>query len=239
MLTVFPDGFEEVVSGEQVELAGFVTAEAVELAVARLPGSVAAPVADGWADAWQSFHQPIQIGPLWIGPTHRQAEAGGDTLVVAVDAGDAFGTGAHATTRLCIDLLCDQSPDSLVDVGCGSGVLSIVAAKLGFAPVVAIDVDRAAVQAARNNAAANGVSLDVRHHDALVGGIAHAAVAVANLELCALTQLVERLPSSTLIASGYLDEEQLKVTGWERQDRRELDGWAAERFVRSATNSDS
>ncbi len=240
MLAVFPGGFQEVDGGERIsELVGFATAEEVETTMARLPGAEAMHVAAGWADAWQAFHQPVRIGPLWIGPTSRQAEAGADALTVAVDAGAAFGTGAHPTTRLCVDLLCEQSTGSLLDVGCGSGVLSIVAAKLGFAPVVAIDLDPAAVQAARENARANGVAVDVRHEDALTGSVTRAEVAVANIELRVLERLAERLPVSILIASGYPDDERLEIAGWKLQTRRVLDGWAAERFVRSATNGNS
>ena len=88
-------------------------------------------------------------------------EPPGDTaLDVVIDPGQAFGTGSHATTRLCLELMLEldaASRGSFVDVGCGSGVLAIVAAKLGFAPVTALDYDRAATAATRENAARNGV----------------------------------------------------------------------------------
>ena len=87
---------------------------------------------------------------------------------MVIDPGQAFGTGSHATTRLCLELMLDldaAADGSFVDVGCGSGVLAIVAAKLGFAPVIALDYDRAATAATRENAARNGVELDVRDFD--------------------------------------------------------------------------
>ena len=86
------------------------------------------------------------MGPLWIGPPWESAPA--DALAVVIDPGRAFGTGAHATTRLCLELLLDAPRGSVLDVGCGSGVLAIAAARLGFGPVAAVDVDEIAVDAA-------------------------------------------------------------------------------------------
>ena len=124
-------------------------------------------IADDWAERWRSFHRPLVIGdrltvrPPWEPP--------GDTaLDVVIDPGQAFGTGSHATTRLCLELMLDLEPavrGSFVDVGCGSGVLAIVAARLGFAPVTALDYDPAATAATRENAARNGVELEVRDFD--------------------------------------------------------------------------
>ena len=79
-----------------------------------------------------------------------------------VDPGRAFGTGGHATTRLCLELLDGVERGSLLDVGCGSGVLAIAAARLGFGPVLALDHDPAALEATKRNAAANGVELDAQ-----------------------------------------------------------------------------
>ncbi len=82
---------------------------------------------------------------------------GGGLIDLVVDPGQAFGTGAHATTRLCLELLLDVEPrGSLADLGCGSGVLALAAARLGFAPVVALDHEAAAVEATLENARANG-----------------------------------------------------------------------------------
>src|SRR5437016_3537985 len=82
----------------------------------------AAPVENGWEDRWRDFHRPIRIGPLWVGPPWEEAPPG--AVAVWIDPGRAFGTGAHPTTRLCLELLLDVRRGSLLDVGCGSGVIA-------------------------------------------------------------------------------------------------------------------
>ena len=123
-------------------------------------------IADDWDRRWRAFHRPLRIGsrmnvrPPW--------EPAGDTDVdLVVDPGRAFGTGAHATTRLCLEALLELSPGSggLVDLGCGSGVLAIAAARLGWAPVRALDYDPAALEATAENARGNGVELRVERYD--------------------------------------------------------------------------
>jgi len=149
-----------------------------------------------------------------------------------IDPGRAFGTGAHATTRLALELLGELEPASLVDVGCGSGVLAIAAAKLGFGPVVALDNDDAAVEATLGNAAANGVEVDARLVDALAVQLPVAEVAVANVTLAVVERLAPRLESGLFVASGYLDGDEPRLDGWLRRDRRSSDGWGADLFER-------
>lgn len=186
----------------------------------------AADVSDGWADAWRRFHRPVQIGPLWIGPPWEVPSPG--SLPVVIDPGGAFGTGAHATTRLCLELLLTIEPTSLVDLGCGSGVLAISASKLGFAPVVAIDRDEAAVAATRANASANRVPIEARVGDVLSDEIPPASVGLANLERSLVERLAARPAPRTLVTSGFLASERPGLPRWRREDRRELAGWAAE-----------
>ena len=121
----------------------------------------------------------------------------------------------------------------MLDVGCGSGVLAIAAAKLGFAPVVAVDSAPEAVDATRRNAAANGVDIEVACVNALEEELPAAAVALANIELAAVQQLAHRLHAQRLISSGYLAIDEPELATWTRVGRRERDGWAADLFARA------
>ena len=183
-------------------------------------------VESGWQDAWREFHQPVRIGPLWVGPPWLDPEP--DTLAVVIDPGQAFGTGAHATTHLCLEMLLDVERGSLVDLGCGSGVLAIAAAKLGFAPVTALDSDEIAVRIARENAEANGVDLEIRHADVLADDLPETEIAVANIELATVEALAPRVRARTLVTSGYPVRDQPSLSGWRHVRRVERDGWAAD-----------
>ena len=229
LLELFPEGFEEADRGSVVELAVY-TGAAGEDQLARAFGTTASsPVADGWQDAWRSFHRGVQIGPLWVGPPWQAPPPG--STAVWIDPGRAFGTGSHATTRLCLELLLGLAPSSLLDVGCGSGVLAIAAARLGFHPVVALDVDHAATEAAARNAAANGVRIDVRLGDATTTALPAADVAVANIAAATVSELAPRLRSTHLIASGYLEPELSAVPGYRPVLRRVAEGWAADLYA--------
>jgi ribosomal protein L11 methyltransferase len=126
---------------------------------------VATEVPDDWADRWQDFHKPLLIGErLWLRPSWEEPRAG--VVDVVVDPGRAFGTGAHPTTRLCLELLlelaeADEASGPLTDLGTGSGVLAIAAAKLGWDPVHGYDHEAPALEAAATNAAANGVTVEL------------------------------------------------------------------------------
>jgi ribosomal protein L11 methyltransferase len=125
----------------------------------------------------------------------------------------------------------DVEPGSLLDVGCGSGVLSIAASLLGFAPVCAVDVEPAAVEATLANARLNDARVDAR----LVGVddvLPPAASAVANISLASVSVSAARLQAQLLITSGYLLSDRPELAGWAHEERRLLDGWAADVFRR-------
>ena len=104
-------------------------------------GARAADVDGGWEDKWRAFHRPVRVGRLWVGPPWEQPDA--DALAVVIDPGRAFGTGRTRRRSSASQRCRSSSAQSLLDVGCGSGVLSVAAALLGFAPVVAVDVEAA------------------------------------------------------------------------------------------------
>jgi ribosomal protein L11 methyltransferase len=234
LVELSPGGFEELdVGGGTVELAVYADAAGADELLAALPGAIAEPVADGWEDAWRAFHRPAVVAGLWLGPPWETPPDPARAIVI--DPGRAFGTGSHPTTRLCVDLLAGtRRRGSLLDVGCGSGVLSIAAARLGFAPVRAVDLDPVAVETTRANAAANGVTIDARVADGLVEPLPPADVAVANVLLAPVETMLRRLDTREAITSGYLAGERPAHDGWEHVESSQLDGWSADRFRRHA-----
>ena len=175
---------------------------------------------EDWPDKWRDFHHGVRIGRLWVGPPWEQPPA--DAIAVVIDPGRAFGTGAHATTRLCLELLQEVEAASLLDVGCGSGVLSVAAAKLGFAPIRAIDVDDVALETTRANAVANEVEIEVGAE------LEPAQIAVMNIALDVVEGMLRQLPVERAITSGYLERDEPRAEGWQRLERRVRDGWAAD-----------
>jgi ribosomal protein L11 methyltransferase len=213
-LPAFPQGEAEV-GGVTVRVRG-----------EELPGD--------WAERWKQFHRPVLVaGRVWVRPPWAERSEG--TLDLAIDPGQAFGTGAHPTTRLALELLLELEPGgSFADLGCGSGVLAIAAARLGFAPVAALDHEHAALDAARENAAANGVTLDrVERIDLRDTAPPVAATVAANLTRPLLLRVAALMedPPRALIVSGLLAEEAGEVAAAfgrlrERRRRSEL-GWSA------------
>jgi ribosomal protein L11 methyltransferase len=211
LLHLFPEGVEELdgafaVYSDEPPI-GFDMIEAED-------------VRDGWEDAWKDFHHGVAIGRLWVGPPWESPPTG--SIPVVIDPGRAFGTGAHSTTRLCLELLQEIEPTSLLDVGSGSGVLSIAAAKLGFAPVGAFDLDEVAMETTAANAVANAAGVDV------LDELRPAALAVMNIALDVVEGLLPKLQVERAIVSGYLERDDPRAAGWQRLDRRVLDGWAAD-----------
>jgi ribosomal protein L11 methyltransferase len=211
LLHIFPEGVEELDGAYAV----YADAPPLGFDVVEVDD-----VAAGWEDTWRSFHHGVRVGRLWVGPPWEEPPA--DAAAVVVDPGRAFGTGAHPTTRLCLELLQEVEPTSLLDVGCGSGVLSVAAAKLGFAPVSAIDIDEVALETTAANAAANGVAVEV------VTELCPAALAAMNIAHDVVEQLLPELPVERAITSGYLERDEPTVDGWQVVTRRTHDAWAAD-----------
>lgn len=226
MLELFPEGFEERDGVDGVELAAYTDAGGEERLWAAFGTVATEDVPLGWEERWRAFHRPIQVGPLWIGPPWEQAHE--EASAIVIDPGRAFGTGGHPTTRLCLRLLLELERGSLVDVGCGSGVLAIAAARLGFAPVTAIDSDPAALESAERNARANDASVDLRLGDALAEPLPTADAVVANVSCAFVPQLASGLRARSLIVSGYLEPERPAAAGFEPARRLVEDGWAAD-----------
>ena len=191
MIELFPEGFEEVDHADGVELIAYTDAGGEERLWHTFGGVRRTDIAGDWRDRWKAFHRPVRVGPLWIGPSWHEPPA--DATAIVIDPGRAFGTGAHPTTRLCVELLLEQEPCPVVDLGCGSGVLAIAAAKLGFAPVLALDSDENAVAATVTNAAANGVSIETRRADVFVEETPPAELMLANITRQTLEELAPRL----------------------------------------------
>ena len=201
----------------------------LEGVLAAFPHAVSEPVEAGWEGRWKEFHQPAVVGGLWIGPPWISPPP--DVPTVVVDPGRAFGTGAHPTTRACIELLSRVESGSLLDAGCGSGVVAVAAARLGFGPVRAVDLDEVAVEVAAVTVQENGVDVDVSHGDVLADELPAVDILVANIELRVVERLLGRAQAMVAITSGYLASERPDVPNWLPRERLELDGWAADVLI--------
>lgn len=169
-----------------------------------------------WVRQTQAQFEPIRVSRrLWIVPSWHAAPDP-DALVIRVDPGLAFGTGSHPTTRLCLAWLDthDIGARSVLDYGCGSGILAIAAARLGAAPVIATDIDAQALASTRDNARANDCAIDVREVDRTAG--VRTDVVVANILTNPLKVLAPALvghlaPGGRLVLSGILESQESEV----------------------------
>ncbi|HET7509178.1 MAG TPA: 50S ribosomal protein L11 methyltransferase, partial [Solirubrobacterales bacterium] len=171
---------------------------------------------------------------LWLRPSWELSREG--AIDVVVDPGQAFGTGAHPTTRLCLELLCELDPaGGLIDLGTGSGVLAIAAAKLGWSPIRAYDHEPAALEAAAANAAANGVELHLERMNLRERLPKLAPTVLANMTAPILKAVAGQLETapSTFVCSGILPAELDAVAatfgeaGLIEAERRQEGDWAA------------
>ena len=210
-----------------------------------------------WAEAWKQHYRPIAIGerliiiPAWLeSPDDRR-------IPIRIDPGMAFGTGTHPTTQLCLELIETLKVFEtyrvydVIDIGCGSGILSVAALKLGAARAFGVDTDSDAITAADGNAANNGVADQtnfavgsVNEIKAGIFPVTHAPVVVANILAPILIRLLDAgmgdlvSPEGVLILSGILEEQlpqmknALQTHGFKVQDKRQIDDWVAISAIR-------
>ena len=186
----------------------------------RLIELTAAEASDDWRERRLARYEPLIVAERFL-LRPEWAPRGEDRglIEIVLEQGPAFGTGLHPTTQACLATMAETEGDgSFADVGCGSGVLSIAAAKLGWSPVVAIDVDPNSVRIARANADRNGVAIDVRRVDVASEPPPGAETVVANVPPAVQLALAERLDATPelLIASGFKpDEIPAVASAWE------------------------
>jgi ribosomal protein L11 methyltransferase len=240
LLELVPGGLEERdVDTETVEYALYGAAgELPDVGALRAAAGGAlvdvstSELPDGWEERWREWHRPLDVGPLRVRPPWEPARPG--ALDVVIDPGQAFGTGAHPSTRLTLQLLVDlPRGGALADWGCGSGILSVAAARLGFDPVLACDVERAAVEATLAAAAANGVEVTASRCDLRAAPGPWAPTVLANLVRPLLLEIAAGLerPPERLIASGLetgeVDEVAAAFGGLSLAARCDGAGWSA------------
>jgi len=215
-----------------------------------LPAAQFRPVADAdWSETWKANYQPIRLGrrlvivPAWLDPPLNREE-----VAVRLEPGMAFGTGTHPTTHLCLELLEEvlQPGQSVIDLGCGSGILAIAAARLGAGSVLAVDIDPEAVRTARLNAAANGLARNVHVEQGSLADIlasnfelSSAGLVFANILARVIVQFAEHglarllAPGGNLIVSGILAdqvgevEDSFRAQGIIIVERRQIEDWVA------------
>ncbi len=169
-----------------------------------------------WVQLTQSQFDPIRITDrLWIVPSWHEAPDA-DAINIELDPGMAFGTGSHPTTRLCLEWLCEAVVPgcSVLDYGCGSGILGIAAAKLGAGEVLGIDIDEKAVDAARDNAARNHADMRLQHSAVPLGDAFDLVVAnILTNPLCVLAPAISArvAPGGRVALSGVLETQAAQV----------------------------
>ena len=248
LLELAPGGLEEREAGE----------DAIEYVLYGAPGEIpdvgevraaaggalvavsTSEIPDDWSERWKAFHAPVDVSwrlrRLRVRPPWEPALEG-EGIDLVIEPGQAFGTGAHHTTRLCLELLLELEPaGALADWGCGTGVLAIAAARLGWDPVMACDWEAASVSATRENAAINGApGIAVERVDLRRAAGPWAPTVLANLVRPLLLEVADAMtrPPERMILSGLLREEAAEVAaafarhGLRERDRRGGGEWSA------------
>lgn len=209
LLPRFPDGVHALAADGRVELLVYGAPSPDPETLATLGPTLLAPPAvtsapDDWRERRRQRFRPHVYGDrLVVRPDWADPPSDGVVDVVLGQEAAAFGTGDHPTTRACLELLCQLPPEhGLADLGCGSGVLAIAAAKLGWTGVVAVDVDSRSVSAAAANARRNGVDVATMTLDLVREAPPATTVSLANVPAFVHEHLAGRLTSRTVVATG-------------------------------------
>ncbi len=199
------------------DLASALVTASAQAGLQAVPQFTLEEVAEqNWVQLTQSQFDPIHITDrLWIVPSWHDAPSA-EAINIVLDPGMAFGTGSHPTTRLCLQWLCEHLPAgaSVLDYGCGSGILGIAAARLGATDVLGVDIDEKALEAAAYNASRNQVSLRLQHSRETLNACFDVVVAnILTNPLCVLAPLLcARIrPGGRIILSGVLEHQSAQV----------------------------
>ncbi len=192
-----------------------------------------------YENEWKKYYKPIVTKNITIVPTWIKYEPAQDENIMRLDPGMAFGTGSHATTRMCLELM-DVENKSVIDVGCGSGILGIAAKICGAKSVYMCDIDPQAVDFARQNALANNIDAIIEQAD-LIKGDCKAQFIFANITADILMRLSNDIgkhleKGGQIVLSGIIDEREEEVVacfdkaGYKIVERMAMDGWRALRL---------
>ena len=197
---------------------------------------------EDWAENWKQYYKPFRLGEhMVVKPTWESWDMQEGDLMIEIDPGMAFGTGTHETTAMCVGLIEKYyQGGALLDVGTGSGILAIAAARLGAKEIVAVDIDPDAVRVARENVAHNGLTgaIDVREGDLLQGLSQRFQFAVANIlapVICMLAAPLKAhlLPGGRFVCSGIIAEAEgdvndaLLAAGYQIDEIQHKGDWVA------------
>jgi len=190
---------------------------------------------EDWANAWKAYFRPVKIGErIVIKPSWREYPAAPGDIVIEIDPGMAFGTGTHHTTAMCLKLLEElvRPGDTVFDIGTGSGILAVAAAKLGAGRVLAVDADPVAVRVARENVAVNAAAAVTVAAGDLVAGLAGPAdIIVANIIAAVIIRLVPAAPPLLAAGGAFLAGGIIAAKAGEVADAVRAAGLAVEKVV--------
>lgn len=195
-----------------------------------------------WANAWKQYYKPFKIGNrIVIKPTWEDYESQPDDIIVELDPGMAFGTGTHETTRMCVDMLEKyvHNGSTVFDIGCGSGILSIVSSKLGASEVIGVDIDEVAVKSSRENVKISGVkNVEIIHGNLLEVIKSRSDIIVANIIADVIVYLAGVVPdflkpAGVFICSGIIKDrakdvkKAIEENGLRILETQEMGEWVA------------